>query len=108
AATESFVSEITSDKSKLDRISISSNDESVQRQLGVLSYESDDISESGIVFDLSSISKLPWESKKIETNTIVSNSFEDEIAALNNSLKDNLNNSSLETNNESNIFSSNI
>ncbi|CAG8826672.1 3109_t:CDS:2, partial [Dentiscutata erythropus] len=59
AATESFVSEITSDKSKLDRISISSNDESVQRQLGVLSYESDDISESGSVFDLSSISKLP-------------------------------------------------
>ncbi|CAG8819158.1 13061_t:CDS:2, partial [Cetraspora pellucida] len=105
---------------KSDRIDITtSNSRSVQRQLCTLSYESNTTNNSGSVFNISSSSKSlsVKNSNNIESynnfddmNSITSDSLENEIDILNNSLKNNIINNSFETNNnnESNIFTSDL
>ncbi|RIB09088.1 hypothetical protein C2G38_297663 [Gigaspora rosea] len=84
AKTESLDSGAVSNN-KSGRISVTtSNEGRIQRQPSVLSYESNNTDES------------------------VSDDFEDELVALNNRLKDNIVNSSFETNNESELSASDI
>ncbi|CAG8730945.1 37191_t:CDS:2, partial [Gigaspora margarita] len=87
---------------KLSKISVTSNEECIQRQSSILSYESNNTDKSGSVFEISS------HSKSSVSNSTVSDDFEDELVALNNRLKDNIVNSSFETNNESDLFASDI
>ncbi|CAG8623975.1 9396_t:CDS:2, partial [Dentiscutata heterogama] len=96
--TEPFISEEVS-KNKSGRISVTrSNNRFIQRQLSILLYESNSTDKSGSVFEVSSYSK----------SLVVNDSFEDKLAILNNSLKNNIVNSSFETNNESNLFASDL
>ncbi|CAG8488615.1 17214_t:CDS:2 [Racocetra fulgida] len=100
-----------------------SNDRCVQRELSTLSCESNGMNNSGSVFNTSALSKsssvcevddtfknsrnvTPY--NNLNNNIIANESFEDEMIVLNNSLRNNIINSSFETTNESDIFNYNL
>ncbi|CAG8600241.1 33030_t:CDS:2, partial [Racocetra persica] len=111
---EYSVFETVSEKSNWDKVSATRNNRGIQKELSTLSHESDNTNNSDSVFDIplsksSSICELDNTYKNSKNKVTESlESFEDEVIVLNNSLKNNIINSSFETTNKSDIFNYNL